>query len=324
MKKLLCNLLAFLIVLQPMTVHAWSEGGHFIISLMAFDLLSAEEQTKFLEILAQHPRYLDDFVPPKGLPNQEEEQRWKVGRVGYWPDVARSQPKYDRPTWHYELGATLVIGNESKMKVPARPGLLPGEATLETQDLHLSQAVELCRNALQDKATSPADRAIALCWIGHLVADAHQPCHAGSLYMEDVFTEEDGDRGANRIFTKQNRNMHALWDGLLGRDFDLADTRRRIQEISQDQELLSKVTHGSNWMDPQVWLAESRIAATQSVYTQIVLDDLKQSMGSERGNPIDLDKDYLKQAGRVAQQRALQASHRLAEQWRSLLPTALR
>ncbi len=85
--------------------------------------------------------------------------------------------------------------------------------------------------------------------------------------MEDVFTEEDGDRGANRIFTKHNRNMHALWDCLLGRDFDLGDTRRRIQDISKDQELLSNVMRGSDWMDPQVWLAETRVAATQSVYT---------------------------------------------------------
>ena len=141
-----------------------------------------------------------------------------------------------------------------------------------------------------DCSVSPPEKAIALCWTGHLVADAHQPRHAESLYIEGIFTEEDGDRGANRIFTKQNRNMHALWDGLLGRDFDLGDTRRRILEISKDQELLSNVTHGSDWMDPQVWLAESRFAATQSVYAQNVLDDLRQSIGSERGNPIDLDK----------------------------------
>jgi hypothetical protein len=319
MKKLLCNLLAFLIVLQPITAHAWSEGGHHIISLMAFDLLTAEEKSKFLEILAQHPRYLDDFIPPKGLPNQEEEQRWKVGRVGYWPDVARSQPKYNRPTWHYELGATLVIGDKAELNVPNAPGPLPIDANMETQDLHASQAIELCSKILGDTMSAPTDRALALCWIGHLVADVHQPCHAGSLYMEGVFTEEDGDRGANRIFTKQNRNMHALWDGLLGRDFDLGDTRRRILEISNDQELLSNLTDDSDWLDPQVWLAESRAAATQSVYTQVVLDELKQSIGSERGNPIDLDERYLKNAGRVAQQRALQASHRLAEQWRTSL-----
>ena len=85
------------------------------------------------------------------------------------------------------------------------------------------------------------------------------------------------------------------------------------------QELLSNVTHDSGWLDPQVWLAESRVAATQSVYTQNILVDLKQSIGSERGDPIDLDGGYLKNAGRIAQRRALQASHRLAAQWRTSL-----
>lgn len=319
MKKLLCNLLAFLIVLQPITAHAWSEGGHHIISLMAFDLLSKDEQAKLVEILSKHPRYNDDFVPPKGLPNEQEEQRWKVGRVGYWPDIARSQPKYNRPTWHYELGASLIIGDKSQLNVPNASGPLPVDANLETQDLHASQAIALCSNVLGDNLTSPSDRAIALCWIGHLVADVHQPCHAGSLYMENVFSEADGDRGANRIITKQSNNMHSLWDGLLGSGFDLADTRRRIFEITSDQELVANANPKGEWLMPQTWLAESRTAATSHVYTQDVLDNLKASVGIRKDNPIKLDDAYLKIAGRVAQQRALLAAHRLAAVWQASL-----
>jgi hypothetical protein len=236
--------------------------------------------------------------------------------VGYWPDVARSQPKYNRPTWHYELGPTLVIGDKAELNVPNAPGPLPIDATMETQDLHASQAIELFSKVLGDTMSAPTDRAHALFWIGHLVTDVHQPCHAGSLCMENVFTEEDGDRGANRIFTRQNRNMHALWDGLLGRDFNLGDSRRRILEISKDQELLSNRRHDSDWMVPQVWLAESRVASTKHVYTQVVLGDLKQSIGSQRGNPIYLDEGYLKNAGRIAQQRVLQAAYRLAATWK--------
>ncbi len=39
-------------------------------------------------------------------------------RVGYWPDVARSQPEYNRPTWHYELGPTLVFGDKLVTNFP--------------------------------------------------------------------------------------------------------------------------------------------------------------------------------------------------------------
>ena len=316
MKKTLCILLSLLVFLQPTFAFAWSEGGHHIISLIAFDLLSKDEQAKFLEILCKHPRYSDDFAPPKGLPNEQEEQRWRVGRVGYWPDVARNQPRYNRPTWHYELGASLEIGDKLKLNVPNAPGSLPVDANLDTQGLYASQVITLCSNVLADKSNSPTDRAIALCWIGHLVADVHQPCHAGSLYMEDVFIESDGDRGGNRIMVKQGNNMHALWDGLLGRGFDRADTRRRIFEITNDKELVAEVKHEGEWMLPQTWLAESRTAATRYVYTQDVLDNLKVSIGTQKGNPISLDEAYLKMAGRVAQKRAIQAAHRLAEQWR--------
>jgi hypothetical protein len=285
---------------------------------MAFDLLTKEEQSKFLEVLSKHPRLNDDFIPPKGLPNEQEEQRWKVGRVGYWPDVARSQPKYNRPTWHYELGASLVVGESDKLTVPNFPGPLPEAATLETQELYASQAIELCSRTLGDKASTPIDRALALCWIGHLVADVHQPCHAGSLYMEAIFTESDGDRGANRILTKQGRNMHALWDGLLGREFNLADTRRRIVEITGDRELVqSAASVAVSSDDPSVWLAESREDAIKHVYTSDVLDKLRDSVGTKKEDPINLDEAYLKSAGRVSQKRALEAAYRLRDRWRS-------
>ena len=164
LKKLLCILLAFLIGLNPLPALAWSEGGHPIIALMASDLLNKEEQAKFLATLEKHPRYKEDFAPPAKLPNDTEVTRCRVGRAGYWPDVAKRQPEFHRSTWHYELGPALTIGN---LKTPTRPGPLPANATLDTQALHISQAIELCRNTL--KGTSPAeDKALALCWMAHL------------------------------------------------------------------------------------------------------------------------------------------------------------
>lgn len=76
-----------------------------------------------------------------------------------------------------------------------------------------------------------------MCWLSHLVADSHQPCHAGSLYVEKVFPE--GDRGANSIPVKQGSNMHALWDGLLGQNYNASDIRRRIVEIKKEAVVLA-------------------------------------------------------------------------------------
>ncbi len=180
MKKLLCIILSVLFVLPPRPAFAWSEGGHHIFALMAFDLLNKDAQGKLVSILDKHPRFAEDFSPPAKLPNDEEVLRWRIGRAGYWPDVARSQPKYNRSTWHYELGPALILGDKANMKVPERPGTLPIVATLETQTLHIAQALTLCGKTLADAKRPESGRALALCRIAHLVADAHHPCHAGS------------------------------------------------------------------------------------------------------------------------------------------------
>ena len=221
----------------------------------------------------------------------------------------------------YELGPALVIGNPANMKVPERPGMLPINATLETHSLHIAQALNLCGKTLADAKQPESDRAIALCWIAHLVADAHQPCHAGSLYMEKVFVEEDGDRGANRIITKQRKNMHALWDQLLGDSFTLNGTRKRIVEITGDDELVAKgkqAVAATDGLNPLTWLAESRAAAISHVYTAEVMDSLNLVARGVTAKPeaIELSEVYLKNAGRVAQVRAIEASRRLAETWR--------
>jgi hypothetical protein len=303
----------------PAKLFAWSEGGHHLIAAVAFSLLSDKEKTELLQVLKQHPRFAEDFVAPEKLPNEEEKTRWLVGRSGYWADVARRQPKYHRSTWHYELGASLIIGSNENLLVPDRPGALPIDATLETQELHIAQALELCRRVLKDKSQTPSDRAIALCWIGHLVADAHQPCHAGSLYMEGVFIERDGDRGANRIPTKQKQNMHALWDQLLGEKFAMTSMRRRYAEIVTNDEL-RKVGESavSKGLDPQIWLEESRQLATEHVYTPIVLEHLTRvSRGLvDKPEVLDLPEEYLKNAGRIAQIRATEAGFRLAGVWK--------
>jgi hypothetical protein len=320
MRKSTAVILILLLIIPPRACFAWSEGGHHLIAAIAFSLLTNQEQAELLDVLKQHPRYAEDFVPPEKLANEEERTRWLVGRAGYWPDVARKQPKYHRSTWHYELGPTIVLGNADGIEVPQRPGSLPLDATLETQDLYLSQAVELCRKVLSDKSQPAGDRAIALCWIGHLVADAHQPCHAGSLYMEKVFVKKDGDRGANSIPTKQRQNMHALWDQLLGDEFAQRTNRRRFAEITSSPQLteIGRIAVSiPGGLDPLVWLGESRKAAIEHVYAPEVLDPMNiVARGiAEKPEVLELSEVYLKNAGRVAQVRAVEAAHRLAAVW---------
>ena len=194
------------------------------------------------------------------------------------------------------------IGNVSP---PAFPGPLPADATMETKSLHIAQALELASKVLHDKSKPDSERAIALCWVAHLVADAHQPCHAGSLYVEGVFPE--GDRGGNSIKTKQSKNLHALWDGLLGPKWDEADVDRRAREMP-------KVELAAGGID--VWLKESREAAAASVYTPEVMEPVSvANRGKTEVAEVTLSEAYLKSAGAVAKVRAAGAAVRLANEW---------
>jgi hypothetical protein len=301
-----------LVVLCSRPLLAWHEPGHQIIALLAYDLLTAEQQSQLRNTLKEHPRWSDDFTNSE-IRSDEERERWLVGRAGYWPDVARSQMEYNRPTWHYQLGATLTIGDVPG--VPANPGVAPAAATLETQELHIAQAVEVCRRVIRDSATSKADRAIAVCWLIHLAGDAHQPCHAGSLYVEKVFP--DGDRGANLISTMQGRNLHALWDGLLGSQYDAGDVRRRCSVIRSDVtnwEAARQASLKPAGLDPLTWLAESAEFGRSHVYTAEILEPVQ---ATRRGltpkvASVDLSEGYLREAGELARVRAAFAAHRLA------------
>lgn len=150
----------------PWIAFAWSEGGHHLIAAIAFSLRTDQERAELLDVLKNHPRFAEDFVPPKKLANGEERTRSLVGCAGYWPDVARTHPKYHRSTWHYELGAKIVLGKPDAIAVPERPGSLPLDATLQTQDLYLSQAVELCRKVLSDISQPAGDQVIAFAALG--------------------------------------------------------------------------------------------------------------------------------------------------------------
>lgn len=309
------SLAAVLVACLPVdrVAEAFSDTGRHVIAVLAFNSLEPDGREEVIRILRANPRFEEDFMPPASIESDPAAvARWQIGVAGEWPDVIRSVPSLRRPTWHDQLGATLAIGEGD---TPADPGTLPDDATLESQGLHVIQAIELCRKVYGDASRSDEHRAIALCWLCHLVADLHQPCHAGSLSFEKAFPE--GDRRGTNIRVTNGRNLHAVWDRLLGRKARPGDVRRRVAEIGADPALvlagLQAVDERED-MDPKHWMQESRQAALRYVYTPEVL---RAVTANERGltdrvETLTLSAEYLQNAGRVARYRAAQAASRLA------------
>src|SRR5687767_4356906 len=80
---------------------------------------------------------------------------------------------------------------------------------------------------------SPAEKAVALCWLFHLVGDVHQPLHTVALFTPD---HPEGDRGRNLAFVRvreggQILNMHALWDGLIIGSQRFQDVRNEATKL---------------------------------------------------------------------------------------------
>lgn len=213
-----------------------------------------------------------------------------------------------------------MVGDKSKVNAPVAPGPLPTDATLVTKDLYIGQAFELCRNILGDASLPDVDRAIALCWLCHIVADGHQPCHAGSLYAEKVFA--DGDRGGNSI-TIGKSNLHSTWDNLLGGKATANDVRKRVVELQADKATVNRVIayrdgFGSEgiekWINAELWLSETRTVGRRFVYTSEVLEPVTAALRglTEKIEIPKLSDEYYANAGMAAKIRATQAAYRLA------------
>jgi hypothetical protein len=202
---------------------AWGPNGHRITGAIADPLLSEAARTQVQQILG-----VEDLA-----------------EISTWADEMRSNPdpfwQRQASPWHY---VTIPEGKTySEVGAPQQ-----GDAMTALQ--HFTRLAK-------DTSLPRSDRAQALKFVVHIIADLHQPLHTGN----------GRDRGGNRfnvVFFDELTNLHAVWDyGMI------------------DHQQLS-FTEKSNWLnrkirpaqieewtttDPLVWIAES-IALRDTIYPE--------------------------------------------------------
>jgi len=316
-----CTLLLCSSLLQ-LPAHAWDAVGHRLSVAVALNYISAEKQQLLLQLLAQHPRYQADFIEAMPASVQtgstNEQQQWLLGQAAYWPDIARGLPdaeatRFNRPAWHFIDGAWVRDGAimQGNMYIGLRSFAdIAGESAdsirTEAQVQNIMSALDYNTRMLADASLPMPERAVALCWVLHLIGDIHQPLHAGSLYSPTLFA--DGDRGGNRI-TTDNGNLHARWDRALT-DSGLISN---LNTILQEQTGLARPRINDAPSDWSQWLAESR-----NLLLTVVYNDTMQAAivsADQQGSalpPQQLDASYVTSMERLSRQRLGLAGLRIA------------
>ncbi len=321
--KLISRFLSTLVLLcVASTGYTWDGTGHRLTAAVALNYVDAETRLQLLTILAAHPRYREDFLG--AIPNfidrddADELAQWLLGQAAYWPDIARGLPdadrrRYNRPTWHYIDGAW--VRDQADQQGNVYVGITafadvtgtPASAIRSEEDVdNVVTALDYNTRLLADNSRPLDERAVALCWVLHLMGDIHQPLHTGSLFSANLFAS--GDRGGNAIAIEDS-NLHAVWDQAMRAEGFLASLPPILQTLEPQP---PAAADNSDWTG---WMAESREILQAQVYTDAMLEAISRADRLDTALPTQsLSADYEQEMDRISQVRLGLSGYRLA-QW---------
>jgi hypothetical protein len=315
MRRLLVAVL--LIAATCSQVLAWSEAGHKIIGSIAFRQLTPDQQAKIVAILKNHPRWDEDFQSkmPDELTTETEKNEWIFQQASTWPDIARgfqgeARKEFMRGSWHYiDLPMFLTPEDRTALESTLNENIFLDPPDTEQENMNVVQTLRFARRLLADKSLPDGKKAVMLCWLMHDVGDIHQPLHSTALYSQNLFPT--GDKGGNMIKTDQRQNLHAVWDQFLGVRAPFRTARNRAIALVNDPDDSKLGTQAAEQLDEKTWLDESHDLAESTAYDSEVTGFLRGYVTEKEAPPIQLTERYLKQGGKVAEERVVQAGYRL-------------
>lgn len=283
--------------LAPAPAMAWNDQGHMATGDIAYDTLVARDPKAVATIVAimrEHPDHALFDKRLAGLTGKARERRL-FALMAVWPDDTRGS-SHDRPDWHYAL----------KLVSPTR-FVLP--FTVGKAEKAFREQLAIARNP---KAPKP-QRAIALCWLMHIVGDQHQPLHAGHWLSWDY---PKSDRAGSIAFVRRQAggpptDMHDLWDSAPNRP--IADRATGAEAVAAAVEAAHpRPARGDLGSDPsaalRAWERESWDLAKTVAYR-----DGKLASSPDKAKAPVLPPGYIAQMNKIADRRVAQAGYRLAD-----------
>jgi hypothetical protein len=169
--------LAVALLLLPTHAFAWGPAAHRIVAQLAERQLTAPARADMKHLLAvTHDHELAD--------------------VATWADDLRDQ-RSERALWQSTAPSHFVNFESSSCRYDAARDCAGGRCIVA--------AIERDARVLGDRSRSDAERAQALRFLVHFVADAHQPLHAG-------YRKDKGGNAYQIRMKGRGTNLHSIWD----------------------------------------------------------------------------------------------------------------
>jgi hypothetical protein len=155
------------------------------------------------------------------------------------------------------------------------------------------------------------DKAIAICWLVHLVGDIHQPLHCSEFYSPEF---KKGDKGGNSIWVKVDSTgaavkLHSYWDGLLGKSEKYKSIYQQSLVLLK-QIKVKKMEADSSYIS---WSDESFELAKTAVYLNGKLPALTGVSKKETAPIVPDCNAYNKASATIAEKQIVKAGYRLSK-----------
>ena len=188
--------------------YAWDHPGHMVTANIAFSEIERtrpELIDKLGLLFLRHPDTAPFWVAAGEAKGKERVRRMFI-ECARWADDSKFTPR-DMLTWHTARWAVVAKDASPTVKaaVAARGGKPAGQAI---------EALALNFGMVANPESSPAERALALCWVMHVMGDIHQPLHVSDYFSKD-FPTGNGAGSMSYVMdpvTKTPITLHILWD----------------------------------------------------------------------------------------------------------------
>ncbi len=298
-------LLSGLLALGCAAAQAWNDHGHMVVAALAYQKLAPQTRHRAARLVRLNPRYA---AWTEGIPEKQKDEVAFI-RAATWPDEIKNDDTYsdDRDS---SAEASRNIGYEDRLRhrywhfenltfsPDGTPTVPPARPNVRTQ-------IAEFRRVLASPEASPQLKSYDLCWLLHLVGDAHNPLHATSRFTRET---PAGDQGGHLVQVRSGSfttDLHAYWDNIPGKS-------RRLEAVKDAAARLEPADPGRAAIAEEAsWIEESFSLAKSEVYVYPI--------GAGSG-PYQVDARYRANARSVVARRLAQAGARLA----NLLEGALR